>query len=80
MTDRTLSLALLSLLVAVRTACSVSVGTPKVQQADLGKSVEDSLTEKVGQEPDAIDCPRGDTGEKGTTTRCTLTAGGTCWA
>ncbi|UAK35808.1 DUF4333 domain-containing protein [Nocardia asteroides] len=46
----------------------------------MGKSVEDSLTEKVGQEPDAIDCPRGDTGKKGTTTRCTLTAGGTCWA
>ncbi|WP_063021058.1 DUF4333 domain-containing protein [Nocardia niwae] len=72
---KTRSLALLSLLAAALTACSVSIGTPKVQEADLEKSVKDSLTEKVGQEPDAIDCPGDLTGKEGTTMRCTLTAG-----
>jgi hypothetical protein len=70
------SLALLSLLVTALTACSVSIGTPKVGEADLERSVKDSLTEKVGQEPDAIDCPGDLTGKEGTTMRCTLTAGG----
>ncbi|WP_280263957.1 DUF4333 domain-containing protein [Nocardia abscessus] len=69
------SVALLSLLAAALTACSVSVGTPKVQEADLEKSVKDSLTEKVGQEPDSIDCPGDLTGKEGATMRCTLTAG-----
>ncbi|MFE7741076.1 DUF4333 domain-containing protein [Nocardia sp. NPDC057455] len=70
------SLALLSLLVTALTACSVSIGTPKVEEAELEKSVKDSLNEKVGQEPDAVDCPSDLNGKEGTTMRCSLTAGG----
>ncbi|MGK8523216.1 DUF4333 domain-containing protein [Nocardia asteroides] len=70
------SLALISLVASALTACSVSIGTPKVEEADLEKSVKDSLTEKVGQEPDTINCPGDLTGKEGATMRCTLTAGG----
>ncbi|WP_040780283.1 DUF4333 domain-containing protein [Nocardia pneumoniae] len=69
------NLALLSLLAAALTACSVSIGTARVAEADLEKSVKDTLTQKAGQEPDAIDCPGDLTGKTGTTMRCTLTAG-----
>ncbi|WP_054814149.1 DUF4333 domain-containing protein [Nocardia arizonensis] len=65
------------LLACALTACSFSIGTdPKIKEVDLEKSVKQTLTEKVGQEPDSIDCPGDLTGKVGTTMRCTLSAGG----
>ncbi|MFC8045651.1 DUF4333 domain-containing protein [Nocardia sp. NPDC057353] len=58
-------------------ACSVSIGgDPKIAEADLENSVQQTLAEEVGQTPDAIDCPGDLNGSVGTTMRCTLTAGG----
>ncbi|UGT63470.1 DUF4333 domain-containing protein [Nocardia asteroides] len=58
-------------------ACSVSIGgDPKIDEADLEKSVSQTLAEEVGQTPDSIDCPGDLTGKVGTTMRCTLNAGG----
>ncbi|MGV9587047.1 DUF4333 domain-containing protein [Nocardia farcinica] len=58
--------------------CSVQIGndTPSVAEADLERSVKETLTQQVGQEPDTIDCPGDLEGEVGNTMRCTLTAGG----
>ncbi|MEV0246235.1 DUF4333 domain-containing protein [Nocardia sp. NPDC050712] len=51
--------------------------TPTIEEADLEKSVQQTLTEKVGRTPDSIDCPGDLKGKVGTTMRCTLTADGT---
>ncbi|MEU2252099.1 DUF4333 domain-containing protein [Nocardia xishanensis] len=58
--------------------CSVEIGstTPEVKESELEKSVKQTLTEQVGQTPDAIDCPGDLAGKVGTTMRCTLAAGG----
>ncbi|MGN2637079.1 DUF4333 domain-containing protein [Nocardia takedensis] len=67
----------LPLLACALTACSVSIGSdPKIDESELEKSVKQTLTEKVGQEPDSIDCPGDLDGKVGTTMRCTLTEGG----
>ncbi|WP_431970867.1 DUF4333 domain-containing protein [Nocardia sp. bgisy134] len=71
--------ALAGLFVAfVAAGCSVEIGstTPEVKESELEKSVKQTLTEEVGQAPDAIDCPGDLEGKVGTTMRCTLTAGG----
>ncbi|MEV6276161.1 DUF4333 domain-containing protein [Nocardia sp. NPDC051832] len=51
--------------------------TPTIEEADLEKSVQQTLSEKVGRTPDAIDCPGDLKGHIGTTMRCTLTSAGT---
>ncbi|WP_216907178.1 DUF4333 domain-containing protein [Nocardia sp. NBC_01377] len=67
----------LPLLACALAACSVSIGSdPKIEETALEKSVKQTLTEKVGQEPDSIDCPGDLEGTVGTTMRCTLSAGG----
>ncbi|MET7769845.1 DUF4333 domain-containing protein [Nocardia sp. NPDC005366] len=67
----------LPLLACALAACSVSIGSdPKIGEAELEKSVKQTLTEQVGQEPDGIDCPGDLKGTVGTTMRCTLSAGG----
>ncbi|MBH0775129.1 DUF4333 domain-containing protein [Nocardia bovistercoris] len=69
--------AALPLFACALAACSVSIGSdPKIDESALEKSVKQTLTEKVGQEPDSIDCPGDLKGTVGTTMRCTLTAGG----
>ncbi|MCP2316076.1 protein of unknown function (DUF4333) [Nocardia amikacinitolerans] len=75
---KTTTLAGLFALAFLAAGCSVEVGssTPQVKEGELEKSVKQTLTEEVGQEPDSIDCPADLDGKVGTTMRCTLTAGG----
>ncbi|WP_194814323.1 DUF4333 domain-containing protein [Nocardia sp. XZ_19_385] len=51
--------------------------TPTIEEADLEKSVQQTLSEKVGRKPDSVDCPGDLKGNVGTTMRCTLTTEGT---
>ncbi|GAB3410793.1 DUF4333 domain-containing protein [Flindersiella endophytica] len=73
MKTRMLALASLLALGAAVAGCS---GDPTLKEADLEKSVKDTLAKQVGQTPDSIDCPGDLTGKTGTTMRCTLKAGG----
>ncbi|MFQ6395779.1 DUF4333 domain-containing protein [Nocardia sp. KC 131] len=67
---------MISVLVCVVVGCSVEVGSkPEIKEANLENQVKKTLIEKVGQKPDAIDCPGGLEGKVGTTMRCTLTKG-----
>jgi hypothetical protein len=52
-------------------------GTKAVSEAKVEQKVSEQLTAQVGQKPDDIDCPGDLKAEKGTTMRCTLTAGDT---
>jgi uncharacterized protein DUF4333 len=70
---RLLALASLFALGVAAAGCS---GDPVLKEADLEKSVKDTLAKQVGQTPDSIDCPGDLTGKTGTTMRCTLKAGG----
>ncbi len=54
---------------------SVSVGTGSIDADELADTVSRQLTETVGQEPDAVECPEDLDAEVDATTRCTLTAG-----
>ncbi|WP_040797257.1 DUF4333 domain-containing protein [Nocardia higoensis] len=58
--------------------CSVNIGssTPTVKEADLERSVAQTLADQVGQEPDEVDCPDDLEGEVGAVLECTLTADG----
>ena len=49
--------------------------TPAVKQAELEDKISSILEAKVGTAPDDISCPGDLEGAKGTTMRCTLTAG-----
>ncbi|GAB4584588.1 DUF4333 domain-containing protein [Nocardia sp. IFM 10818] len=67
----------LSLFAIVTTGCSISTDPdPRVDEADLEHSVQQTLTDQVGQRPDSIDCPGDLTGTVGTTMRCTLSSAG----
>lgn len=69
--------AVLAALLAT-TACQASVhvgSTPRISAKDLEAKVTDALEAKVGQRPDAMNCPDGLEGKVGATSRCILTAG-----
>ncbi|WP_067548711.1 DUF4333 domain-containing protein [Nocardia crassostreae] len=73
---KSLRVIALSLFVTVAAGCTASAGDPRVEEADLERSVQQTLTEQVGQRPESIDCPGDLTGTVGTTMRCTLSSGG----
>lgn len=50
-------------------------GAKAVSQAEVEKQVSEQLAAQVGQTPDSVDCPGDLSAEKGTTMRCSLTAG-----
>ncbi|HLS79271.1 MAG TPA: DUF4333 domain-containing protein [Nocardia sp.] len=58
--------------------CSVSIGstTPTVKEADLERSVAQTLESQLGQPSDEIDCPDDLKGEVGAVLDCTLTVDG----
>ena len=59
--------------------CSFSVGssTPTVKEADLERSVTSTLTDKIGQAPQNVDCPDDLEGKVGAVLNCTLSIDGT---
>lgn len=69
---------LLALACVAAAGCSVNIGstTPTVKEADLERSVAQTLAEQVGQQPDGVDCPDDLEGEVGAVLECTLTADG----
>lgn len=68
--------AVLSALALSVAGCSVQLGGAEVKEADLEKSVSQTLAAQVGETPDKVDCPGNLKGEVGETMRCTLTEGG----
>lgn len=52
-------------------------GTKAVSQSQVERKVSEQLTQQVGQKPDSVSCPDDLPATKGTTMRCTLSAGGT---
>jgi hypothetical protein len=70
--------ALVLLLVALGSACSVSVTSdpPQIAEGRLQQSVSDALTKQVGQRPERVDCPGPIAAKAGTTTRCVLSDNG----
>lgn len=59
------------------TACSASVNIgSSLDDEELEQRLSTLLEEQAGQRPDKIDCPDDLKAKEGTTTRCTLTAGG----
>ena len=64
---------------AALAGCSASVTLttePTIDKATLEKGITDTLTKKVGQRPDAVECPIALKVKVGETTRCALTANG----
>ena len=53
----------------------VACGSSTIAQDDVEEQVSTQLTETVGQEPDAVDCPGDLTAEVGEEMTCVLTAG-----
>ncbi|MFF0544551.1 DUF4333 domain-containing protein [Nocardia thailandica] len=68
--------AVLSALALSLAGCSVQFGGAEVKEADLEKSVSQTLAGQVGETPDKVDCPGDLKGEVGESMRCTVTAGG----
>jgi len=58
--------------------CSVSIGssTPTVTEADLERSVAQTLAAQLGQESENVDCPDDLKGEVGAVMECTMTTDG----
>lgn len=57
--------------------CSVSIGSaPTVKEADLERSVAQTLADQLGQQPGDVDCPDDLKGEVGAVMDCTMTVDG----
>jgi hypothetical protein len=61
------------------TACSASIGTPKVDKDDLATQISSKLEQQVGHKPDKVECPSNLDGQKDATLTCTLTDQGTAY-
>jgi autotransporter adhesin len=69
------ALAATALLAGCSASVTVNDGKPKLSADKLATTVSKKLAETTGQPEPDITCPEDLTGETGTTTRCTLTAG-----
>ncbi|GGK41324.1 DUF4333 domain-containing protein [Nocardia camponoti] len=56
--------------------CSFEIGGAKVNEADLERSVSETLSTKIGTPVSEVDCPGDLSGKVGTTMRCTITVDG----
>ncbi len=61
-------------MLAVLTVAIAACGEEKIEKAELQDKVKTALTEEVGQEPKAINCPDDISAKVGTKTRCVLVA------
>jgi hypothetical protein len=62
-------------LVALAALAGCGDSTPTVKQSKLEDKISSQLEAQVGTAPDDVSCPDDLEGKKGTTMRCTLTAG-----
>ncbi|WP_345522102.1 DUF4333 domain-containing protein [Nocardioides conyzicola] len=62
-------------LVALVALAGCGNSTPTVDKSKLEDEISSKLEAQVGTAPDDISCPKDLKGKKGTTMRCTLTAG-----
>ena len=62
-------------LVALAALAGCGDSTPTVEQSKVEDTISSQLEAKVGTAPDDVSCPDDLEGKKGTTMRCTLTAG-----
>lgn len=71
-----IAVLLVALAFPALTGCGVvSSGTPEIKPDELERVVAERLEKQTGRRPDAVDCPDPLDGERGATTRCTLTIG-----